>query len=269
MTARPRASASASGWRPTSRTRSGPVFALTGLPEVVKGALFARYSRSPKSLRRLLLDEFLPDEAGARRAPPRRVGEARAEALYDRVLAEYGDDSVAQLGGAHIAVEGASNLLTKVLQWGRLASYLEQSTRYIAFTDRPGGRLPLPPPRDGHGAPRARAAPTRATLDGAFDGLRRRCCRGWSSTSAREVPDDPATPPAARERAVRARGARPAARACCRPRRPPTSGIFASGQAYEAMLVRMGAHPLPEARECAARMLARAAEGDPGLPHPR
>src|SRR5687768_13252063 len=36
----------------------GHVFALTNLPETVKGALFARYSRSSKSLRRLFLDEF-------------------------------------------------------------------------------------------------------------------------------------------------------------------------------------------------------------------
>ena len=63
------------------------------------------------------------------------------------MLAEYGDDSVAQLGGAHVAVEGASNLLTKVLQWGRLASYLEQSTRYIPFTDRPGGASATTAPR--------------------------------------------------------------------------------------------------------------------------
>ena len=53
---------------------------------------------------------------------------------------EYGDDSVAQLGGVHLACEQASNLLTKVLEWGRLASYLEQSTRYIAYDARLGGR---------------------------------------------------------------------------------------------------------------------------------
>ena len=82
-----------------------------------------------------------PPMSGTAGAGPAAVGEARAEALYERVLAEYGDDSVAQLGGAHVAVEGASNLLTKVIQWGRLASYLEQSTRYIPYTDRPGGRF--------------------------------------------------------------------------------------------------------------------------------
>ena len=98
-----------------------PVFALTNLPETVKGALFARYSRSAKSLRRLFLDEFLGDmrDAAGDGATVdhvdninRAVGTARADRLYARVLSEYGDDSVAQLGGAHIACEGASNILT-------------------------------------------------------------------------------------------------------------------------------------------------------------
>src|SRR6266542_336747 len=104
----------------------GPVFALVNLPEVVKGALFARYSRSPKSLRRLFLDEFL--EQASAGGPP-SIGTARAERLYERVFSEYGDDSVAQLGGVHLACEGASNILTKVLEWSRLMAYLEQSTR--------------------------------------------------------------------------------------------------------------------------------------------
>src|SRR5829696_146902 len=116
----------------------GSVFALTDLPEVVKGALFARYSRSPKSLRRLWLDEFGGNaEAGGATGV---VDTRRAEQLYEKVFVEYGDDSVAQLGGVHLAVEQSSNLLTKVLEWGRLASYLEQSTRYIAYDERLGGR---------------------------------------------------------------------------------------------------------------------------------
>jgi thymidylate synthase ThyX len=115
-----------------------PVFALKNLPEVVKAALFARYSRSPKSLRRLFLDEFLDGLPAAAEASA--VGVQRSERLFQRVLSEYGDDSVAQLGGAHVAVEGASNLLTKVLEWGRLMAYLEQSTRYVPYTQREGGR---------------------------------------------------------------------------------------------------------------------------------
>src|SRR2546425_3277112 len=111
----------------------GPVFALVNLPEVVKGALFARYSRSPKSLRRLFVDEFLGAgglEAAAGAGGTRdAAGTQRAEQLYERVFVEYGDDSVAQLGGVHLACEGASNILTKVLEWGRLMAYLEHLGR--------------------------------------------------------------------------------------------------------------------------------------------
>ena len=98
-------------------------------------------------MRRVFLDEFYsqPDigiqaivesSAGGAGAPDTR----RAERLYERVLGEYGDDSVAQLGGAHVACEQASNILTKVLEWGRLAAYLEQSTRYIYYDRKLGGR---------------------------------------------------------------------------------------------------------------------------------
>src|SRR3546814_8851324 len=95
----------------------GPVFALVNLPEVVKGALFARYSRTDKSLRRLLLDEFVDElEIDGDIGIDATVGVRRAEQLYDKVFYEYGDDSVAQLGGVHLDCEQASNLLTKVLE---------------------------------------------------------------------------------------------------------------------------------------------------------
>src|SRR5207248_4490298 len=110
-----------------------PVFGLVNLPETVKGAMFARYSRYPGTLRRLFLDEFadsLPD------VPVIDLSEGeRAAKLYETIFLGYGDDSVAQLGGAHIACEWTSNLLTKILQRPRLAAYLEQSTRYIAYDD--------------------------------------------------------------------------------------------------------------------------------------
>src|SRR5438552_13643067 len=96
-----------------------PVFVLTNLPETVKGALFARYSRSAKSVRRLFLDEFLGQLDRGALAPQPAVGSDRADRLYARVLSEYGDDSVAQLGGAHIACEGVSNVLNKVIARGR------------------------------------------------------------------------------------------------------------------------------------------------------
>src|SRR5271154_2336252 len=114
-----------------------PVFALVNLPEVVKGALFARYSRSPKSLRRLFLDEFVGElDISGDAGIDATVVLKRAEELYNKVFYEYGDDSVAQLGGVHLACEQASNLLTKVLEWGRLMAYLEQSTRYVPYDSR-------------------------------------------------------------------------------------------------------------------------------------
>src|SRR6202044_2905556 len=115
----------------------GPVFALVNLPEVVKGALFARYSRSSKSLRRLFLDEFVEDlDIAGDETIDATMGLRRAEELYARVFGEYGDDSVAQLGGVHLACEQASNVLTKILERSRLMAYHEQSTRYIPSDTR-------------------------------------------------------------------------------------------------------------------------------------
>src|ERR1700720_1496401 len=122
-----------------------PVFALRNLPEVVKGALFSRYSRTEKSLRRVLLDEFInePDSgfqllAGMPGGADDMVAVRRAEEFYERVLVGYGDDSVAELAGAHVAVERVSTLAAKALEDSRIGiSPLEKSTRYVRF-DRPG-----------------------------------------------------------------------------------------------------------------------------------
>src|SRR5580700_9759115 len=123
--------------RPYVTNLDGPVFALVNLPEVVKGALFARYSRSAKSLRRLFLDEFVGDlDIAGDKTVDATMGLRRAEELYAKVFGDYGDDSVAQLGGVHLACEQSSNILTKVLERGRLMAYLEQSTRYIAYNQR-------------------------------------------------------------------------------------------------------------------------------------
>src|SRR5947208_7126951 len=121
-----------------------PVFALRNLPEVVKGALFSRYSRTEKSLRRVLLDEFInePDSgfdrlAGTPPADDDMVAVRRAEEFYERVLVGYGDDSVAELAGAHVAVEHTSTLAAKALEDSRIGiSPLEKSTRYVRFDRR-------------------------------------------------------------------------------------------------------------------------------------
>ena len=140
----------------------GPVFALVNLPEVVKGALFARYSRTTKSIRRLFLDEFAEELEGGVVPGLEGIKVEKAEQLYERVFFEYGDDSVAQLGGVHLACEQASQLLAKAIEWGRLAAYLEQSTRYMRYDDQPSGRwrATRAPRRssNGYGALAARSA---------------------------------------------------------------------------------------------------------------
>src|SRR5215211_5627100 len=127
-----------------------PIFGLRNLPEVVKGALFSRYSRTDKSLRRILLDEFIQaPEAGfaaivggaAATGVEQLVAVRQAEAFYERVLVGYGDDSVAELGGAHVACEGISNIAAKALEDSRLGiSPLEKSTRYVVFNRKLDGR---------------------------------------------------------------------------------------------------------------------------------
>ena len=230
----------------------GPVFALVNLPEVVKGALFARYSRSGKSLRRLFLDEFLRGERVIASAAGEVADGARqrAERLYERVFVEYGDDSVAQLGGVHLACEGASNLLTKVLEWGRLMAYLEQSTRYIPYDDRPSGRYRYHVPAEVAGPLRDRYV---ATLDRAFDVYASWLPRMHELYAAR-FPRGADDTEVVHRSTIRAktldtlRGLLPAATIS-------NVGIYGTGQAYEQLLLRMRGHPLAEVRDYADLML--------------
>jgi thymidylate synthase ThyX len=224
----------------------GPVFALVNLPETVKGALFARYSRYPGTLRRLFLEEFadsLP-EGGAWDGDE---GE-RAAALYERIFVGYGDDSVAQLGGAHVACEWVSNVLTKVLQRPRLAAYLEQSTRYIAYD------APMPGAGYRYYRDRNLGPEYEASMDALFEtyaaALPR--VRAWVDET---FPRADGEPEAARRRAVNAkaldllRGLLPAASLS-------HMGIYATGQTYEQLILHLIGHPLPEARRYGELILA-------------
>jgi thymidylate synthase ThyX len=238
--------------RPYFTNLDQPIFALVNLPEVVKGALFARYSRSDKSLRRLFLDEFVSDlDLTGDLTVDATVGLERAEQLYDRVFLEYGDDSVAQLGGVHLACEQASNLLTKVLEWGRLMAYLEQSTRYIPYDSRLAGRYRYW--RDPDVLESPLGALYIAELDKLFDTYSSMLPRmlDW----ARErYPKDAGDSDFVYKQTIKAkacdavRGILPAATLS-------NVGIYGTGQAFEALLLRMNTHPLPEARHYARIML--------------
>ena len=229
-----------------------PVFALVNLPEVVKGALFARYSRSPRSLRRLFLDEFVNDlEISGDVAVDATVGVDRAESLYEKVFVEYGDDSVAQLGGVHLACEQASNILTKILEWGRLMSYLEQSTRYIAYDERLGGRYRYY--RDPDLLAGKFGTRYVGDMDRMFDSyssLAEAVTQHVRST----VPKAPGDSDFVYRQATRAK-ALDAVRGMLPASSLSNVGIYGSGQAFEALLLRMRAHPLPEARVYADMML--------------
>jgi thymidylate synthase ThyX len=218
-----------------------PVFALVNLPETVKGALFARYSRYQGTLRRLFLDEFAAD------LPPTdqrwdAVEGARAAQLYERVFVGYGDDSVAQLGGAHVACEWVSNVLTKVLQRPRLGAYLEQSTRYVAYDQRlpdpPGGYRYYRDPELGSDYEHA-----MDELFATYSATLPKVC-AWAEAEFPRTDDEPA---AAYTRAIKAK-----ALDLLRGLLPASSlshmGMFASGQTYEQLILHLLGHPLPEAR---------------------
>ena len=105
----------------------GNVFAIITPHQVDRGALMSRYSRTDKSMRRVFLDEFLTNQS-------------RGEEFYNRVLLEYGDDSVAELGEAQIAIEGLSNIAVKKIEDRRIGlSYLEKSSRYVSWTKKING----------------------------------------------------------------------------------------------------------------------------------
>lgn len=222
-----------------------PVFALTNLPETVKGALFARYSRYQGTLRRLYLDEFAAEMPEGARPFDGEEGK-RAADLYDRIFVGYGDDSIAQVGGAHVACEWVSNILTKQLQRGRLAAYLEQSTRYIPY-DRPmpGGGYRYYSDDD---------------LDPAYAEAMDRVFSIYSELlpvveawAAERFPRQD-EPERAWQSSIRAkaldllRGLLPASTLS-------HVGMFASGQAYEQLLLRLMASPLPEARQFGGMIL--------------
>ena len=230
-----------------------PVFALVNLPEVVKGALFARYSRSPKSLRRLFLDEFVGElDITGDATVDATVGLKRAEDLYEKVFLEYGDDSVAQLGGVHLACEQASNVLTKVLERGRLMAYLEQSTRYIAYDSRLS---------TGHYRycrdPGLLESPLGAKYVGEMDRMFDTYGELLAEVQAwltRRHPRQAGDSDFVHRRAVRAK-ALDALRGLLPAGSLSNLGIYGTGQSYEMLLLRMRAHPLPEARSYAAMML--------------
>lgn len=99
----------------------GDVYAFTSAadPQAVSAAM-ARLSRNPNDLRTIVVSEFMGEKG-------------KDTDLLRRVVNQFGDDSVMQLYPMQLVFEGVSNIATKEIEWGRLAAYLEQSTRYLRF----------------------------------------------------------------------------------------------------------------------------------------
>jgi len=217
------------------------------LGSVTAAAAMARLSRRGDDLRVTVLDEFaqqIDDDSNER-------GD---EALLRRVITAYGDDSVQQLVGQHVVIEGASNILTKKLEWGRLAAYLEQSTRYIFFDQK-----------DEHGkykyyTPQTFDQQTRdhyeARMDLLFDNYSKlaRKLTDYVRKSSNEPEDkrDGAWKAATRAQACDAiRGALPVAT-------KSTVGIYASGQALESLIMHLLSDEHDESRRTGQAILEEA-----------
>lgn len=220
----------------------GNVYAFTQkLDPVTVAAAMARLSRRGDDMRITVLDEFVG-----------KMG--KDEQLLKRVITAYGDDSVQQLTGIHMVVEKASNLLTKKLEWGRLAAYLEQSTRYIYYDQKDeNGRYRYHVPEHFDAATKQQYTSYLDRIFDLYSGMVHGLTDYLKSTSS--VPK--AEQDVAWRSAVKAQ-------ACdaIRPTLPvateSTVGIFASGQALESLIMHLLSDPLEEAKKVGAELLAEA-----------
>ncbi|MDL2362861.1 MAG: dTMP kinase [Patescibacteria group bacterium] len=220
----------------------GNVYAFSDkLSPITIAAAMARLSRRGDDMRITLLDEF----AG-------KLG--KDEQLLQRVITAYGDDSVQQLGGLHFVFEGASNLLTKKLEWGRMASYLEQSTRYIYFDQKDAnGKYRYYTP--GHFEPEIQTQYNQI-MDELFE------LYSTMVRSLTEYVQAHSSVPAA-ERDIAWKGATraqacDAVRAVLPVATKSTVGVFASGQALESLITHLLGDDLPEAQASGEDLLKQA-----------
>lgn len=206
-------------------------------PQTIAAAM-ARLSRRGDDMRITLLDEFI-GAAG------------KDEKLLQRVITAFGDDSVQQLVGQHVVVEGASNLLTKKLEWGRLASYLEQSTRYIYFDqkDKDGNYKYYVPSHFDKKTKQSYVQIMDTIFDTYSDMVRSLTEHIRSNSEVSEEERDGAWRSATRAQAC------DAIRAVLPVATKATVGIFGSGQAIESLIMHLQSDPLPEARSTGDKLL--------------
>lgn len=249
-----------------------PIFVLINLPEVVMGALFSRYSRSSKSLRRVLLDEFINNsesgfseivQTGKESGESQLVAIRKAEEFYERVLVGYGDDSVAELGGAHIACEDISNIASKALEDSRIGlSPLEKSTRYVYFNqkDENGKYRYLREPKI---AASNLSSDYECTCDLLFDTYSK-LIDPMTSYFASCFPKDSQTTDRAYSSAIRAKVCDTLR--CLLPASAFTNvGIYGNGRAFEYLMLKMYSSDLAEIRSLAGEMQSELSKAIPSF----
>ncbi|MEI6532074.1 MAG: FAD-dependent thymidylate synthase, partial [Chlamydiota bacterium] len=244
-------------------TTVGNVFALRNLPEVIKGALFSRYSRSALGLRSLLLKEFIQNEEtafdaivkpraafGPEEAEDQMVATQKAQNFYDRILDGYGDDSIAELGGAHLAIESISMMAAKHIEDCRIGgSPLEKSTRYIYFDQKVEGEYLF------YREPVLMASAYRALYINTCNSLFETYSLLIPQLTAifeEKYPRDPATSKAAYSAALRAK-----VLDCLRGLLPASTltnmGIFGNGRFFEQLIHKLHCGSLSELQDIAEK----------------
>lgn len=235
------------------------IFALTNLPEVIKGALFSRYSRSNLGLRSLLLKEFINNsetnfDAITGESPQvsqeQSEGIKKAQGFYDRILDGYGDDSIGELGGAHLALENISILAAKEVEDARIGgSPLEKSTRYIYFDQKFNGEyLYYREPN---------------LMTSAFRDLYLKTCNMLFETYSRLIPfvTNHMASVFPKEESISQGAYNAALRAkvldCLRGLLPSSTltnmGVFGNGRFYESLLQKLNGHALAEMQDVARK----------------
>lgn len=232
------------------------IFVLRNLPEVIKGALFSRYSRSTLGLRSLLLKEFILNEDTAFSSIVGKYADSdsgsqmmaiqKAQNFYDRILDGYGDDSIGELGGAHLAIENISMLAAKAIEDCRIGgSPLEKSTRYIYFDQKVNGQyLFYQEPVLMTSAYRELYLDTCNHLFETYSSL----IPPLTARIEQGFPKDPAISKSAYTAALRAK-----VLDCLRGLLPASAmtnmGVFGNGRFFEALLQKLNCHNLAEMQE--------------------
>ncbi|MDE1860843.1 MAG: FAD-dependent thymidylate synthase [Candidatus Micrarchaeota archaeon] len=247
--------------RPFFTNTDKHVFGIINLPDVIKGTLFSRYSRSDKSARRLLLDEFIPNKdilAVMESSMPAKgldssVAISKAEDFYQRVLVGYGDDSVAELAGSHIACENISSLAADSLTDSRIGiSPLEKSARYIPFDKKVGGKYLWY--RDKRIMDSRFADLYETTHNKIFDFYVK-----WLPILISYIkegnPRTDDTTPRAYENTIRAKAC-DVLKNMLTAGRLTNIGLYGNGRSFEYLLVKLYSNELPEARSIAEQVHA-------------